>query len=109
MGGDTSGAMENYRKAIENNQDYFEARNNLGALLARTGRYDEAVAELRMALRIQPGYVSACNNLVRALYLDGKYPEAWREVRSCEDKGVELEPRFVADLSARMARPAGDK
>jgi len=109
MRGDTAGAMENYRKAIELNQDYSEARNNLGALLARTGRFDEAVAELRMALRIQPGYVSACNNLVRALYLDRKYPEAWREVKRCEEKGVDLEPRFVADLTARMARPEGDR
>ena len=53
--GDLSGARERYYMAIELDEDYVEARANLGCVLAETGRRDLAVAAFEGALRYHKG------------------------------------------------------
>lgn len=65
--GDLSGARERYYMAIELNEDYVEARANLGCVLAETGQRDLAVAAFEGALRFHPDYADVHYHLARTL------------------------------------------
>jgi tetratricopeptide (TPR) repeat protein len=79
--GDLSGARERYYMAIELDEDYVEARANLGCVLAETGRRDLAVAAFEGALRYHKGYADVHYHLARTLDELGRGAEAaehWR-------------------------------
>jgi tetratricopeptide (TPR) repeat protein len=65
--GDPSGARERYYMAIELDEDYVEARANLGCVLAETGQRDLAVAAFEGALRYHPDYADVHYHLARTL------------------------------------------
>jgi tetratricopeptide (TPR) repeat protein len=65
--GDLSGARERYYMAVELDEDYVEARANLGCVLAETGQRDLAVAAFEGALRYHPDYVDVHYHLARTL------------------------------------------
>jgi predicted O-linked N-acetylglucosamine transferase (SPINDLY family)/SAM-dependent methyltransferase len=83
--GDDAGAEAVLRKAVAQNPDFVEARLNLGTLLERTGRPDDALAMWNAILTdpIEPDiktnqtlYVQTLNNLGRLLEIRKRYPEA---------------------------------
>ena len=83
--GDDAGAEAVLRKAIAQNPGFVEARLNLGTLLERTGRPDDALAMWKTILtdEVQPDiktnptlYVQTLNNLGRLLEIRKRYPEA---------------------------------
>jgi tetratricopeptide (TPR) repeat protein len=74
--GKTDEALDDYRKSVEINPFYEDARNNLGHLLRAAGKYDEALIHLQEALRIKPGLVEAHNNLGNLLGDLGRRDEA---------------------------------
>ncbi len=79
--GDLGGARERYFMAIELDEDYVEARANLGCVLAETGRRELAVAALEGALAYHPDYADAHYHLARVLDELGRGGEAekhWR-------------------------------
>jgi tetratricopeptide (TPR) repeat protein len=79
--GDLSGARERYYMAIELDEDYVEARANLGCVLAETGRRDLAVAAFEGALRYHKDYADVHYHLARALDDLGRLGDAaehWR-------------------------------
>ena len=65
--GDLSGARERYYMAIELDEDYVEARANLGCVLAETGRRELAVAAFEGALRFTPTMPTPTINWLCAL------------------------------------------
>ncbi len=65
--GDLSGARERYYMAIELDEDYVEARANLGCVLAETGQRELAIAAFEGALRYHPDYADAHYHLARTL------------------------------------------
>jgi tetratricopeptide (TPR) repeat protein len=65
--GDTGGARERYYMAIELDEDYVEARANLGCVLAETGQRELAMAAFEGALRCHPDYADAHYHLARTL------------------------------------------
>lgn len=65
--GDLGGARERYYMAVELDEDYVEARANLGCVLAETGQYELAVAAFEGALRYHPEYADAHYHLARLL------------------------------------------
>jgi tetratricopeptide (TPR) repeat protein len=80
--GDTSGARERYYTAIELDEDYVEARANLGCVLAETGQPELALAAFEGALRYHPEYLDVHYHLARTLDDLGRSEEAeqhWRE------------------------------
>jgi tetratricopeptide (TPR) repeat protein len=82
--GDLGGARERYYVAIELDEDYVEARANLGCVLAETGQRDLAVAAFEGALVYHPGYADAHYHLARTLDELGRRDEAevhWRAFR----------------------------
>jgi predicted O-linked N-acetylglucosamine transferase (SPINDLY family)/SAM-dependent methyltransferase len=83
--GDDVGAEAVLRKAIAQNPNFVEARLNLGTLLERTGRPDDALAMWNAILsdNLDPDiksnptlYVQTLNNLGRLLEIRKRYPEA---------------------------------
>jgi tetratricopeptide (TPR) repeat protein len=65
--GDLGGARERYYMAIELDEDYVEARANLGCVLAETGQHELAVAAFEGALRYHPDYADVHYHLARTL------------------------------------------
>jgi len=62
--------------ALEVTTGNYVAHTDLGVVLARQGRTDEAIREFREALRIKPGYADGHNKLGRALAEQGRLDEA---------------------------------
>jgi len=78
-------AEQAYRRAIEVRPGYPEALNNLGQLLARTGRSDEAIRAFDEALGnmlYKEPWVARCNK-GQALYRAGRRDEGLAELKGC--------------------------
>lgn len=78
-------AEKAYRRAIELNPDFPEAWNDLGQLLARTGRTDDALRAFDSALA-EMGYREpwvARINKGLTLYRSGRREEGLAEMRAC--------------------------
>jgi type IV pilus biogenesis/stability protein PilW len=91
-------AERHYRRAIELRPAFPEAHNNLGQLLAKTGRLDEAVREFDVALDnmlYKEPFVARCNR-GEALYRLGRQDEGVAELQTC----LKLNPRYC--LGHRM-------
>lgn len=65
--GDLTAARERYFMAIELDEEYVEARANLGCLLAELGDFELALAAFRGALRYHPDYPDVHFHLGRTL------------------------------------------
>jgi len=74
--GDLEGAIREYKEFLLRRPEVLEARSNLGAALARLGRYEEAVQEYRRALAIDPANVPVRFNLAVAYYKAAMLTEA---------------------------------
>ena len=59
LGGDLSAARERYYMAIELDEDFVEARSNLGCVFAELGESGLAEAAFRGALEYHPDYADA--------------------------------------------------
>ena len=74
-----------YSMAVELNEDFVEARANLGCVLAETGRLDLAVAAFHGALAYHDEYPDVHYHLARALDELDRADEAemhWRAFRA---------------------------
>jgi tetratricopeptide (TPR) repeat protein len=74
--GDLAAARERYYMAVELDEDYVEARANLGCVLAELGQRDLAIAALQGALAFHGDYGDAHYHLARLLDQAGRGPEA---------------------------------
>jgi tetratricopeptide (TPR) repeat protein len=80
--GDLSAARERYYAAIELDEDFVEARANLGCVLAEQGELELAESAFRGALEYHPHYADAHYHLARLLDRLGRGTEAaahWRQ------------------------------
>jgi tetratricopeptide (TPR) repeat protein len=79
--GDVTAARERYYMALELDEDYVEARANLGCVLAELGQHDLAVAAFEGALAFHSDYPDAHYHLARTLDEIGRRDDAephWR-------------------------------
>ncbi len=80
--GDLQGARERYFMAVELDEDYVEARANLGCVLAETGQLTLAIAAFQGALRFHSDYPDAHYHLARTFDELGQPEQAaphWHE------------------------------
>jgi type IV pilus assembly protein PilF len=78
-------AEKAYRRAIALRPGFSEAHNDLGQLLAKTGRYDDALKEFDLALEnmlYKEPWIARCNK-GQALYRMGGRAEGLAELRGC--------------------------
>jgi type IV pilus assembly protein PilF len=78
-------AEKSYRRAVEARRGFSEAHNDLGQLLARTGRWEEAIHEFDAALEnmlYKEPYVARCNKGM-AMVRMGRRDEGVAEMRGC--------------------------
>ncbi len=78
-------AEKEYRRAIEARPRYSEAHNDLGQLLAGTGRYDEAIREFDAALEnmlYKEPFMARCNKGL-AVYMMGRRDDGLTQMKSC--------------------------
>ncbi len=81
-----------YRRALALRPAFSEAHNDLGQLLARTGRHEAAIAEFDQALGnmlYKEPYVARCNKGL-VLHRMGRRDEGFQELRAC----LSLAPTF---------------
>lgn len=79
--GDLAAARERYYMAVELDEDFVEARSNLGCVLAELGELGLAEAAFHGALEYHPGYADAHYHLARLLDRGNRKCEAachWR-------------------------------
>ena len=104
--GDASGAIGAYRKAIDQRKGrHSRALNNLGVVLMRQGRWDEAQEALLNALRLENfRYAEVSYNLGRLYSSRGEHDLADREWR----RALAVNPEHSAAAQALAAgRPEG--
>jgi serine/threonine-protein kinase len=87
---DFRGGEKEYRKAFELNPNYATAHQWYGLHLAATGRFDEALHEIRLAQEIDPLSLMMYTAAGFILYMAGRYEEAIEECR----KAMDLDPNF---------------
>jgi Tfp pilus assembly protein PilF len=78
-------AEKAYRRAVAVRPAFSEAHNDLGQLLARTGRWEEAIREFDAALEnmlYKEPYVARCNKGL-ATFRMGRRDEGIAEMRAC--------------------------
>lgn len=78
--GDDATAITKYQELLKLRPDVMEARANLGAALARAGRFDEAIEQYRAALAKSPQNPALRLNLALAYYKKGAWADAAREL-----------------------------
>jgi len=83
-----------YRSAIAVQPDRAEAYNQLGYLLLRTRRREEAVAVFRKYVELSPGEANPHDSLAEGLLAAGKVDESIAEYR----KALEIDPAFSSSL-----------
>jgi tetratricopeptide (TPR) repeat protein len=76
---------------LARNPNSYLAHNNLGNVLFRKGRMDEAVEHYQKALAINPQYELAYNNLGLVLFRKGRVDEAIIQYQ----KALEIQPQYV--------------
>lgn len=80
--GDDKTAIQKYQELLKLRPGVLEVRANLGAALARLGRFDEAIEQYRAALAKAGGNAALRFNLALAYYKKGALPEAVKELES---------------------------
>jgi protein O-mannosyl-transferase len=91
-----------YRETIRKNPGCWMAENNLGIILERAGRLNEALVHYDRALQIQPS-ARACYNLGVILRRQGKPDEAMAQF----ERALRLDPNF-ADARNNLGGTLGD-
>jgi protein O-mannosyl-transferase len=77
-----------YRTTLALNPNADLAHNNLGLLLAREGKVEEAIPHFERAVALRPGSAHAHNNLANALRITGHLRQAARQY----ELSLKLEP-----------------
>ena len=90
-----SAAKTAFERALVLNQEYAEAHNTLGALLAQNGDVAGALTHFRSALDAKPDYADALNNLGYTLFQTGQTEQAYELYQ----RALKLRPDFPEALN----------
>ncbi len=78
--------------------DNARAHNNLGVVLGKQGRNDEAAEHFQQALKVDPRYLEACCNLANVLAAEGKSAAAV----AVYEQALKINPQ-LAEVHANLA------
>ena len=80
--GDYAASAEAYRAFLKLQPDEVGAHSNLGVVLTKLGRYDEAILEYEAAEKLLPGDARIDMNLALAYEKSGRLPEATKKLEA---------------------------
>ncbi len=97
-------AIRNYQELLKLHPEVIEARANLGAVLAKLGRFDEAIDQYRAALAKNAGNSALRLNLALAYYKKGSMRDAAEHLNALHraDPGNIRLATLLADCEARL-------
>jgi beta-barrel assembly-enhancing protease len=87
-------ALETLKQRVEKQPQLAITHYGYGLVLARSGKYDQAIGQLEEALRIRPFDPYLQGALGRVYYLDGRY----REARSNLEAAIKIFPEYADGL-----------
>jgi tetratricopeptide (TPR) repeat protein len=102
--GDLEGAIREYQAYLTLRPERVEARSNLGAALARLGRYTEAIEQYKRALALEGRNPGIRFNLAVAYYKTARVVSASKELETvvAEQPGNKNAILLLADCDLRM-------
>lgn len=105
--GDDTSAIAKYRELLKLRPDVSEARANLGAALARQGRYDEAIEQYRAALQKEDSPALKLN-LALAYYKKGDPANAAKQLKGllASNPGDARVATLLGDCHVRLGQDA---
>jgi Flp pilus assembly protein TadD len=106
--GDMEGAIKDYEAFLELHPEVFQIRSNLGAALARLGRFDRAVVEYSAALSAEPDNPGVIMNLGLAHYKMGHLNDAvkqWSKAHTLDPANWQI-TLLLADAESRLGDSA---
>jgi serine/threonine protein kinase/Tfp pilus assembly protein PilF len=95
---DYAGSEKEYKRALELNPKYATAHQWYATLLAYTGRFDEAIAEINTALNVDPLSLIINENVAWTYFVAGQYDRAMEQARKTQELNANFEP-LLNDLS----------
>jgi tetratricopeptide (TPR) repeat protein len=101
--GNNALAIAEWQALVREDPNDARIQNNVGAALARAGRFKEAIPHYQKGLALNPQYHAIHNNLGKALFASGRVDEAIREY----EKGLEIYPdssELHNNLGSALAR-----
>lgn len=99
--GEIDTGIKQLQELIAEHPNMIGARNNLGGLLNRAGRSEEACTVLRQALKLQPDFAEAWNNFGLALFHLTRIEAAERAFA----RAVRIKPEYHEAHSNRCLMP----
>lgn len=90
--GELQAAEKGYRRAIELKPDFVRAHNNVGAVLAKQGRFCAAEPALLRAVELAPNHAEVHRNLVN---LDGEQGNRKTAVTHFQ-RALEINPAYIS-------------
>ena len=96
-----------YQQSLEKYPEYPYFLSQLGEILARAGRFDEAWPYLNRVCALRPADARSFNNLGGICIMAGRLDEAERHLRQAEtlDPRLATANRFLGQLYAKTGRP----
>lgn len=91
-------AERHLREALKQNPNQPDALTNLGSILLRQERYEEAIEVNQRAIDFSPEFAMAHNNLALALLALGREDEARGHVAEARKLGYPVHPDLLAGL-----------
>jgi tetratricopeptide (TPR) repeat protein len=99
-------AEGDFKRAIQLDHHFADARNNLGVVEYERGKYGGAIKEYRRAIKIKPNSASFYNNLGAAYFSKKK----WKEATEAYSTAIQLDPDIFnrtsrIGVTAQMSSP----
>ena len=96
--GDIEGAIRGYQAILKVRPERVDVRSNLGAALARLGRYEDAITQYNQALKLENRNQTIRYNLGLAYYKANWFPEAANALSTFINAVPESEPQRLPAL-----------
>lgn len=98
-------AIDNYKKAIDQDPYYAISYNNLGCAYDDIGEFDFAIAYLKKAIKLKSDYKEAYNNLAVVFIHQKDYDEAIKNLKKAiEIDGSYADPYFNLAMAYSSAK-----
>ena len=88
-------AIKAYQKLLAVNSSFVGARNGLGVIHAKQGKYQESIEDFQLAIKQEPNDSYLYSNMGYAYYLQGQYAASMKAL----EQAILLEPTNQAALN----------